>query len=62
MHILPCDDSTAAGRFTNGGQITISARVDSATSGQNFSKNASVSAGVLYIFQLPAMMGRRIVL
>src|SRR5580704_4802901 len=56
---VPSDPAAAAGRFTNGGQITISACVASATSGRNFSKNATVSAGVLYIFQLPAMMGRR---
>src|SRR6266849_2251943 len=50
----------AAGRSTNGGQITISQWVEVATSGLNLSKNAPVSLGVLYIFQLPAMMGRRI--
>ncbi len=67
VHILRADlDSRALARcsrgrrFTKGGQITISAWVDSATSGRNFSKNATVSDGVLYIFQLPAMMGRRI--
>jgi hypothetical protein len=57
---VPRVASAAAGRFTKGGQITISACVASATSGRNFSKNAVVSEGVLYIFQLPAMMGRRI--
>ena len=40
-----------------GGQITISQCSDFSTSGRNFSKNAVVSAGVLYIFQLPAMTG-----
>jgi hypothetical protein len=40
-----------------GGQITISQCSDFSTNGRNFSKNAVVSAGVLYIFQLPAMIG-----
>src|ERR1700722_638023 len=56
---VPCAAWAAAGRFTKGGQITISACVASATSGRNFSKKATVSEGVLYIFQLPAMTGRR---
>ena len=47
---------------TKGGQIRISACVDCATSGRNFSKNAVVSAGVLYIFQLPANKGVRMFL
>src|SRR5450432_1417608 len=54
---LPLTASTAAGRFVKGGQITISQCSDFSTSGRNFSKNAMVSAGVLYIFQLPDMTG-----
>ncbi len=53
----PCAASTAAARFVKGGQITISQCSDFSTSGRNFSKNAVVSAGVLYIFQLPAING-----
>src|SRR5665811_615735 len=53
----PLTASTAAARFVKGGQITISQCEDFSTSGRNFSKNAVVSAGVLYIFQLPDMTG-----
>ena len=41
--------------------MTISQCSDFSTRGRNFSKNAVVSAGVLYIFQLPAMTGFLIV-
>src|SRR5205823_2020911 len=51
----PLAASTAAARLVNGGQITISQCPLAATIGRNFSKNAVVSAGVLYIFQLPAI-------
>src|SRR3954451_16619599 len=57
----PLTASTAAVRSVKGGQITISQCSDLSTSGRNFSKNAVVSAGVLYIFQLPAMTGFLIV-
>src|SRR5260221_7633454 len=50
---------TAACRFTKGGHITISQCVEPATSGLNLRKKSQVSASVLYIFQLPAMMGMR---
>src|SRR5438132_12372514 len=53
----PFAASTDAARFVNGGQITISQWALVATSGRNFSKKAVVSAGVLNIFQLPAMTG-----
>src|ERR1017187_5697893 len=53
----PLTAATAASRFVKGGQITISQCEDFSTSGRNFSKNAVVSAGVLYIFQLPDMTG-----
>src|SRR5947209_18872925 len=53
----PLTASTAAWRLVKGGQITISQCEDFSTSGRNFSKNAVVSAGVLYIFQLPDMTG-----
>src|ERR1700690_3387590 len=53
----PLTASTAAARFVKGGQITISQCEDFSTSGRNFSKNAVVSAGVLYIFQLPDITG-----
>src|ERR1035441_8447858 len=53
----PLAASTAAARFVKGGQITISQCSDFSANGRNFSKNAVVSAGVLYIFQLPAMTG-----
>src|ERR1035441_10017563 len=53
----PLAASTAAARFVKGGQITISQCSDFSTNGRNFSRNAVVSAGVLYIFQLPAMTG-----
>src|SRR5665213_3485243 len=52
--------SMAAGTFTKGGQITISAWVDFETNGAKVSKKAVVSAAVLYIFQLPARTGMRI--
>src|SRR5581483_7345967 len=54
---MPSQAATAALRFGNGGQITISARSGSATIERNFSKNAAVSGHVLYIFQLPAITG-----
>src|ERR1039458_4518232 len=54
---LPWAAAAAAARFVKGGQITISACSDFSTNGRNFSKNCVVSAGVLYIFQLPAMIG-----
>ena len=54
---VPWAASTAAARFVKGGQITISQCSACPASGRNFSKNAVVSAGVLYIFQLPAMTG-----
>src|SRR5262249_18706048 len=56
---VPRVASIAAGRSMDGGKITISQWVAAATSGLNFWKNAQVSLGVLYIFQLPAMMGVR---
>src|ERR1700730_7457602 len=54
--------STAAGIFTKVGQITTSAWVVAATSGENFSKKEDVSAADLYIFQLPAITGFRMLL
>src|ERR1019366_9873447 len=56
---VPCAAATAAGRFTKGGQITISACDAFATKGAKASKKAAVSAAVLYIFQLPARTGLR---
>ncbi len=56
---VPRTASMAEGRSTNGGQMTISDWLEVATNGRNFSKKLPASAGVLYIFQLPAMMGRR---
>src|ERR1700761_3778262 len=41
------------------GQRRISSRVWSSTRGRKASRKASDSLGVLYIFQLPAMMGLR---
>jgi hypothetical protein len=41
------------------GQITTSAWVADATRGENFSKKEDVSAADLYIFQLPAITGFR---
>src|SRR5579884_3203003 len=57
---MPPPAATAAGRFTKGGQMTISAWSAPATSGANFSKKAAVSAAVLCIFQFPAITGLRI--
>ena len=54
---VPLAAATAAARSVNGGQITISQCSEFSISGRNFSKNAEVSAGVLYIFQLPAITG-----
>src|ERR1035438_313456 len=51
--------STAAGILTKVGQITTSAWVAAATKGENFSKKEDVSAADLYIFQLPAITGFR---
>ena len=51
--------STAAAIAVNGGATMMSQCLDAATSGLNASKKARVSACVLYIFQLPAMTGRR---
>src|SRR5580698_4908836 len=51
--------STPAGILTKVGQITTSAWVAVATKGENFSKKEDVSAAVLYIFQLPAITGFR---
>ena len=56
----PTVAAMAAARSIKGGQIATSACAAPATSGKNFSKNAVVSAGVLNIFQLPAMIGFRI--
>ena len=56
---VPRAHSTAAGRSTKGGQITMSQPFEFATKGRKAAKNEAVSEGVLYIFQLPAMMGRR---
>ena len=53
----PAVAETAAGMSIDGGQRTISQWVEVATSERNFSKKAVVSAGVLNIFQLPAMTG-----
>src|SRR5258708_31621167 len=52
--------STAAGRFTKGAQMTISAWVEEAAQGENWAKKSTVCAAVLYIFQLPAITGLRI--
>src|ERR1700722_7452167 len=54
---VPCAPPTAAAMSVKGGQITISQCSDLSTRGRNFSKNDVVSAGVLYIFQLPAITG-----
>src|SRR5712671_537392 len=53
---------TAAGRFTKGGHTTTSAWDEFATNGTNCLKNTVVSAAVLYIFQLPAKTGLRMIL
>src|SRR5579863_7442116 len=53
---------TAAGIFTKVGQITSSACVALAANGENVSKNEDVSPAVLYIFQLPAITGFRMLL
>src|SRR5438105_3055443 len=53
--LLPLVTSTAAAIEVNGGAITMSQSVVSATSGRNSEKNARVSACVLHIFQFPAM-------
>src|SRR5580692_2887032 len=52
----PAADSTAVCRSINGGQTTISSRVCAATIGRKSLTKAAVSAGVLYIFQLPAII------
>src|SRR5580765_7127296 len=55
----PPTASTAAGRLTNGGQMTISRSPVFCTRGIKAWKKARVSTGFLYIFQLPAMTGVR---
>src|SRR6266481_6801378 len=54
---VPCAAATAAGRLGKGGQITISQCPERSTRPRNLSKNVTVSAGVLNIFQLPAITG-----
>src|SRR5436853_3115025 len=54
---VPCAAAAAAGRFVNGGQITISQCPERSTKPRNLSKKLVVSAAVLYIFQLPAITG-----
>ena len=48
---------TAAAMFVKGGQITISQCSDCLHQRPELLKKRVVSAGVLYIFQLPAIMG-----
>src|SRR5713226_2426181 len=52
--------SSAVEMAVNGGATTMSQCFAVATSGRKEEKNARVSASVLYIFQLPAITGRRI--
>src|SRR5713101_6291097 len=49
----------AAASPVKGGATTMSQCVAPAASGRKASKNARISAWVLYIFQLPAITGRR---
>src|ERR1700728_5397457 len=56
---VPFAASAATASDVYGGAITMSHVLDLATSGLNAAKNWRVSACVLYIFQLPAMTGRR---
>ena len=54
--LVPRAASTAAASAVNGGATTMSQFVDAAPqAGESASKNARVSACVLYIFQLPAI-------
>src|SRR5258708_35505178 len=57
---VPLEDSTAVGISIAGGAIRMSQSVTPATNGLNAPKNASVSAGVLNIFQFPAITRRRL--
>src|ERR1019366_1871440 len=57
---VPFAASTAAASAVNGGATTMSQCVESATSGASAAKYARASACVLYIFQFPAITGRRI--
>src|ERR1700733_990123 len=58
--LFPFTDSTAAGIAVNGGAITMSQWAALATSGVKAEKKLRGSACVLYIFQFPAITGRRI--
>src|SRR6266852_4358432 len=51
--------SAAVEMAVNGGATTMSQCFAPGTRGRNDVKNARVSASVLYIFQLPAIMRRR---
>src|SRR5277367_1372339 len=55
----PLAVSTVAARALKGGATTISQCCDAATNGNSLAINARASAWVLYIFQLPAITGRR---
>src|ERR1700741_4390040 len=57
---VPRTHSTAAARAVKGGATMISQCVKSLTSGTSAEKYPRASACVLYIFQFPAITGRRI--
>src|ERR1700722_4326361 len=56
---LPSAAAAAAASAVNGGATMMSHSGVGGTSGLNASKNARVSSSVLYIFQFPAITGRR---
>ena len=55
----PASASATAGRHTNGGQTTVSHLAIRREHGRSARTNSTASAGVLFIFQLPARMGLR---
>src|ERR1700739_3468102 len=57
---VPRTHSTAAARAVKGGATMISQCAESLTKGKRAKKYARASACVLYIFQFPAITGRRI--
>src|SRR5690349_23817571 len=56
---VPCAPSTAVVIAVKGGAMMMSQCLEPADKGLKASKKARVSARVLYIFQLPAITGRR---
>src|SRR5882762_10448947 len=57
--LVPFAASAAVEMAVKGGATMMSQCLESATDGVKVEKNARVSASVLYIFQLPAITGRR---